>query len=282
MNKTFSQKDNVLLKNKANELRKVVLGMIYKAQASHIASAFSVLDILVFLYDQVLLINPSKPNDPKRDRFILSKGWGASALYSVLSDKKFFSKKLLESYCMDGSKLIGITTLNGIPGIEATTGSMGHGLPLGAGMAVAAKKLNSPHRVFVIIGDGELDEGSTWEAILFAGFQKLDNLIVIIDYNGLQSFGFTKDILDAEPIADKFKAFRWNVCEMDGHDFMSMNNAFSFLNEKRTAPTLIIAHTIKGKGVSFMENKNEWHYNHPNSEQFEIAMEELKKHTNER
>lgn len=276
MSKAFSQKEDLVLKNKAKELRKTILTMIYKAQASHIASAFSVLDILVFLYDQILLINPDKPNDSKRDKLILSKGWGVSALYSVLSDKKFFSKKLLESYCMDGSKFVGISTLNGIPGIEATTGSMGHGLPLGAGMAVAAKKIGSPNRVFVVIGDGELDEGSTWEAILFAGFQKLDNLIAIIDYNGLQSFGFTKDVLDAEPIADKFRAFRWNVCEMDGHNFVSMNNAFSFLNKKRTAPTLIIAHTIKGKGVSFMENKNEWHYKYPNREQFEMAMKELK------
>lgn len=275
MSKVLSKKEDGALKIKAGKLRKTVLKMICKARASHLASAFSALDILVFLYHEVLRVNPKKPTDPKRDIFILSKGWGASALYAVLSDKGFFPKKLLETYCADGSKLIGITTLSGVPGVEATTGSMGHGLPLGAGMAIAAKKLKSPRRVFVMISDGELDEGSTWEAVLFAGFQKLDNLIVIIDYNKFQSFGSVKEVLDTEPIGDKFRAFRWGVREMNGHDFSDMRKTFASIKNESGKPAVIIANTIKGKGVSFLENRNEWHYKYPDKEQFQKAMREL-------
>ena len=275
MSKIFSKKEDEALKIKAGKLRKPVLKMICKARASHLASAFSVIDILVFLYHEVLRVNPREPADPKRDIFILSKGWGASALYAVLSDRGFFSKKLLETYCADGSKLIGITTRSGVPGVEATTGSMGHGLPLGAGMAIAAKKMKSPRRIFVVISDGELDEGSTWEAILFAGFQKLDNLVVIVDYNKLQSFGSVKEVLDTEPIDDKFRAFRWDVREVDGHDFLDMRKTFASIQKESGKPTVIIADTIKGKGVSFLENQNKWHYKYPNEEEFQTAAHEL-------
>ena len=275
MSKIFSKKENEALKIKARKLRKIALKMIYKAQAPHLASAFSALDILVFLYHEVLQVNPKEPTNPKRDIFILSKGWGASALYAVLSDKGFFPKKWLETYCADGSKLIGITTLSGVPGIEATTGSMGHGLPLGAGMAIAAKKMKSSRRVFVVMSDGELDEGSTWEAILFAGFQKLDNLVVIIDYNKFQSFGSVKEVLDTEPIGDKFCAFRWNVLEVNGHDFLDMRKTFTSIKKESGKPTVIIANTIKGRGISFMENQNKWHYKYPNEEEFQAAVREL-------
>lgn len=184
-------------------------------------------------------------------------------------------KHLKDGYCSDGSPFIGITTLSGVPGIEATTGSMGHGLPIGIGMAIAAKKKSKPNRVFVIISDGELDEGSTWEGIFFSGHHRLDNLVVIIDYNKLQAFGTTKEVLDPEPLKAKFKAFKWSVKRINGHDFKQMENIFSQLPFEKGKPSLIIADTIKGKGISFMENKNEWHYKTPDKDHFETALKEL-------
>ncbi len=263
------------LEKKAKELRKQIIKMIYKAKASHIGSAYSVLEILIYLYNFVLKVNPKNLNDINRDRLVLSKGWAASALYSVLADKGFFNMKELDSYCMDGSKFIGITTMSGIPGIEATTGSMGHGLPVGVGMALAAKKMKRKYRIFTVISDGELDEGSTWEAIFFAGHNHLDNLVVIVDYNGWQAFGRTKDILNPEPLTDKFKAFGWEAIEANGNDFISLEKAFTQIPLKKNRPTVIIAHTIKGMGVSFMEDKNEWHYKYPNEQEFEKALKEL-------
>ena len=171
------------LTDEAKEIRRTILRMIVSAHASHIASAYSIVEILTYLYNSVLNVDPTSPLDPDRDRFILSKGWGIAALYTVLSRKNFFEQDLLDTYCKDGSKLIGIGTLNGLPGIEATTGSMGHGLPIGVGIALALKRQKRKSRVFVLISDGECDEGSTWEAVLQAGHHKLDNLTVIIDYN---------------------------------------------------------------------------------------------------
>ncbi len=263
------------LEKKARELRRQVLRMIYAAKASHIASSYSVLDILLYLYDSVLRVNSKQPHDPERDRLVLSKGWAAAALYSVLADKGFFSMQELDSYCTDGSRFIGITTLSGVPGIEATTGSMGHGLPVGTGMALAGKQRNASFKVFVVVSDGELDEGSTWEAIFFSGHRKLDNLVVVVDYNGWQSFGRVKDILDPEPLSDKFKAFNWAVIETQGNDFTSLEKAFSKIPLVQDKPTVIIAHTVKGKGVSFIENRNEWHYKHPDEQEFKQALEEL-------
>lgn len=272
---SLSEKKVTELEAAAKNIRKRILQMIYNAQASHIASSFSIADILLYLYELVLHINSAEPNDLARDRFVLSKGWAASALYAVLARKGFFSESLLDTYCKDGSPFIGITSLSGIPGIEATTGSMGHGLPIAVGMAMAANMQARPLHVFAVISDGELDEGSTLEAIFFAGFHKLDNLTLIIDYNKLQSFGRVQDVLDPEPLADKFKAFRWSVLELDGHNFKDMARVFSRIPVELDKPTAIIAHTIKGKGVSFMENKNEWHYRPPNEEQYQTALAEL-------
>jgi transketolase len=263
------------LEEKARKLRRQIVGMISKARAAHIASAFSVLDILIYLYAYVLRIDPKHPQDPERDRFILSKGWGASALYTVLADKGFFDPKELESYCMNGSRFVGITTMSGVPGIEATTGSMGHGLPIGNGMAVAAKKQGRASKVVVVISDGELNEGSTWEAMLFASHHHLDNLTVVVDYNAWQSFGRTRDILNLDPLPEKFRAFGWEAVETNGHDFLSLHEAFSSLSQKSGKPTAIIAHTIKGKGVSFMEDKNEWHYKYPTESEVQSALKEL-------
>lgn len=277
MSNNLSKKEDLLLKQKAKKLRSKIIQMIFAAKASHLASAYSVLDILLYLYSFVLKVDPKNPQNDERDRFILSKGWGASALYVVLADKKFFPEKELDTYCQNGSRLVGITTMSGVPGVEATTGSMGHGLPVGAGMALAGKMRDSSRRVFVVISDGELNEGSTWEAILFAGHNHLDNLTVIVDYNGWQSFGRTKDILNLDPLPEKFKAFGWSAIEADGNDFISLNKAFASIPLQKNKPTAIIAHTIKGKGVSFVEDNNEWHYKYPSESDLATALKELSK-----
>lgn len=273
----MDKKDVQRLTLLAKKLRRTILDMIVDAHASHIASSYSIVEILIYLYEYVLTFDHKDPLDSQRDRFILSKGWATSALYALLAEKGFFEKKLLNTYCKDGSKLIGIATRNGIAGIEATTGSMGHGLPIGVGMALAAKLKNLPYRVFVLISDGECDEGSTWEAILQAGHHKLDNLTVIVDYNKWQSFGRVKDILDLEPFVEKWKAFKWSVTEINGHDFSEIATAFSKLPFKKEKPNVIIAHTVKGKGVSVLENRNEWHYKTPTKVEIEIALKELSK-----
>ncbi len=271
----LKKKNTDYLKQEALEVRRKVLSMIIAAHASHIASSYSVIELLVYLYEKMLHINPHAPLHPDRDRFILSKGWGISALYVVLAKKGFFPLKLLDTYCNDGSKFIGIATRNGIAGIEATTGSMGHGLPIGVGMALAGKLQKRNYRVFVLISDGECDEGSTWEAMLQAAQYKLDNLIVIIDYNKWQSFGRIKDVLDLEPLAKKLEAFHWSVREIDGHNFTEIDKALTHIPLAKGKPTAIIAHTIKGKGVSILEDRNEWHYKTPTEKEIEVAKKEL-------
>lgn len=264
------------LEKEAKDLRLLILAMIVKAHASHIASSYSIVDILVYLYNEVLNLNKVNIKNPNRDRFILSKGWGVSALYAILAKKGIIKKEFLETYCDDGSKMIGISTRNGMPGIETTTGSMGHGLPLGVGMALGAKLRKKNYRVFVLISDGECDEGSTWEAILQAAHHELDNLVVIVDYNKWQSFGKTNEVLNLEPLSKKWKAFNWEVLEINGHNFSEMNMVFSKIPFKKNKPSVVIAHTVKGKGVSVLEDKNEWHYKTPTKSEIEIAIEELR------
>jgi transketolase len=263
------------LTNIARELRITILSIIYRAQASHIGSAYSIVELLVYLYEKVIRIDPKNPFAPNRDRFILSKGWGVSALYSILSYKKILDHSFLTSYCSDGSLYLGIATKNGLPGIEATTGSMGHGLPLGVGMALSAKLRHLTHRVFVIIGDGELDEGSTWEAILQASHFKLDNLIVIVDCNGWQSYGRTRDVLNLDSIPQKFESFGWKAKEINGHNFLEIHEALQLLPYVKNKPSVIVAKTVKGKGVSIFEDRNEWHYRTPKEKEMHIALEEL-------
>lgn len=258
----------------SKKIRKQILRIIIKANASHIAPAYSSVELLVYLYEKVLRINSKKPNDPLRDKFILSKGWAVSALYSVLAHKGFFDKKLLDSYCADGSKMIGMTTLNNIPGIEASTGSIGHGLPIGAGMAMAMKLKNIDRRVYVIMGDGECDEGSIWETALIASHHKLNNLIAIIDYNKWQSFGKTNEVLNLEPLKDKWQAFNWKVIEIDGHNFNEIDSAISQSHQSVDRPTMIIANTIKGKGLSIIEDNNDYHYKTPKEIELEVARKE--------
>lgn len=259
----------------AKEIRKSILRMHFLSQESHIGSALSCVDILTVLYFRILDINPKKPTDKNRGRFILSKGHAASALYAVLAEKGFFSKNILNSFCKDNSKLPGHSTINTVPGIEASAGSLGHGLPMATGMALADKKDKKLSRVFVLISDGECDEGTTWEAALFSSHHKLDNLTAIIDYNKLQALGKTNEILNLEPLKDKWISFGWNVKEINGHNFNEIENALKPNNLHKNKPYVIIAHTIKGKGISFMENKLAWHYKSPNREQYNLALKEL-------
>jgi transketolase len=256
----------------AARIRKSALQMVYRSKSAHIGSALSAIDILAALYFKVLKIDPKKPLDPSRDRFLLSKGHGCTALYATLVERGFAGRKALDGFSMDGGTLWGHSTWKTMPGIEASTGSLGHGLPIGAGMALAGKLDKAGYRVFVLLGDGECNEGSVWEAALFAGHHHLDNLVAIIDYNKIQSFGSTKDVLDLEPFAAKWLAAKWAVREIDGHDFGEILGALTAAPFEPGKPSAIIAHTVKGKGVDFMENNLEWHYNSPDDKQLEKAL----------
>jgi len=267
-------KDSEILVKRAKQ---AVLRMVYRAGASHVGSCFSAIDIISVLYADILRVDPTQPDWPKRDRFILSKGHAAAAIYSVLAFKGFFPENWLENYCQDGAKLGGHATHHGIPGLEVSTGSLGHGLPIGCGMALAAKRDETGVRTFVLISDGECDEGSTWEASLLAPQHNLDNLIVILDYNKIQSIDRVKDVIDLEPLRAKWESFRWSVQEVDGHDHQALAAAFSKIPSVQGKPSLIIAHTIKGKGVSFMQDSIAWHYKSPTAEELALALAELEK-----
>ena len=248
--------------------------MAYRSHTGHLGSAFSCIDILVCLYWNFLHVNPLQPKNPGRDRFILSKGHACSALYAVLAERGFFSRDLLTQYLKDGSSLAGHPSLT-LPGIEAATGSLGHGLGIGAGMALAASLDAKAHHTVVLLSDGECNEGSVWETALFAAQHHLCNLIAVIDCNGIQGFGRTEDVLGLEPFADKWRAFGWQVQECDGHNPTSILAALEQATQPSTAPRLILARTIKGKGVSFMENTVDWHYWTLNDEQYRAASAEL-------
>ena len=259
----------------ASQIRRSALYMVHKANASHIGTCLSIADILAVLYSDILRVDSTRPDWPDRDRLILSKGHGAAILYAVLAERGFFPKEWLGAYCQDGAHLAGHITHQGVPGVEVSTGSLGHGLPIGCGMALSGKHDNQPYRVFVLLSDGECDEGSNWEAALFAPHHHLDNLIAIVDYNKIQSFGTIKEVLDLEPLAAKWRAFGWAVREVDGHDFGQIEDALKSVPFKVGRPSCIIAHTVKGKGVSFMENQLAWHYKSPDAEQLKQALAEL-------
>jgi len=261
----------------ACEIRKCIVKMHCASNSSHVGSALSCVDILVSLYFNVLNIRPKMPKFPDRDRFILSKGHAASALYATLAHRGFFKKGILNGYCIDGGTLPGHCTKDVVPGIEASTGSLGHGLPIGAGMALSAKHDKKDFKTFVLLSDGECDEGSVWEAAMFASQHKLDNLIAIIDYNKIQAFGRTKDIIDLEPFTDKWRSFGWKVTEINGHDINKVIDALKRVPFASGKPSVIIAHTTKGKGVSFMEDELLWHYKSPCKEDAEKAFKELNK-----
>jgi len=232
-------------------------------------------DLLAVLYGKVLRVNPANPNWPERDRFVLSKGHACAGVYAALAETGFFPREwLLENYCRNGSLLAGHITF-GIPGVEVSTGSLGHGLPIACGMALAAKRDDRSYRVFSLLSDGECDEGSTWEAVLFAPQHKLDNLVAVVDYNKIQSLGRVEEVLALEPFKAKWQSFGWSVREIDGHDFEQILSAFQKLPFQSGCPSCIIAHTVKGKGVSFMEDRLAWHYQSPSAEDVEKALQEL-------
>lgn len=251
---------------KANTIRMHILDMIYSAQASHIGSCFSVVDILNCLYGKILQVDPRFPNHPDRDYLIMSKGHAAAALYATLACYDFFPIQTLSTFYKNAGIFPGHVSA-AVPGIEFSTGALGHGLSVACGIALASKK-----RVYVIISDGECDEGSIWEAALFAPYHQLTNLTLIIDYNKIQSFGRVEAVLNLEPLANKWKAFNWQVVEVDGHNYEELESA---LSAEFLLPNVVIAHTVKGKGVSFMEDDLIWHYRSPNKQQYHQARHEL-------
>ena len=262
------------LQELAKKIRIHVLQMTSEGGSSHIGSAFSMADMIAVLYGSVLRIDPANPECTYRDRFILSKGHAGAAVYAALAEKGFFDKGWLRTHYQNGSKLSGHISHKGIPGVEMSTGSLGHGLPVATGMALVAKKRKQQHRVFVLLGDGECDEGSNWEAALFASHHSLLNLVVLIDYNKLQSLNSIEQTLALEPLADKWHSFGWEVEEVDGHDISSLQKSLgtSTLSQK---PRCLICHTVKGKGVSFMENSVLWHYRTARDQEYRAALEEL-------
>ena len=262
----------------ARAIRSHALHMVTNARASHIGSALSITDIVAVLYTDILKHDPANPGMPERDRFILSKGHACVAIYAALAECGFFPPELLETYGQDLSTFMNHIS-HKVPGVEFSTGSLGHGLPFGVGKALVAKRQHTAWRTFVLMSDGELDEGSNWEAAMFAAHHRLDNLIAIIDYNKLQSLTTVDQTLRLEPLADKFTAFGWNVREVGGHDHADLTAAFGATPWQLGKPSLLIAHTTKGKGVSFMENRVEWHYRSPNAEQLSAALAEVQGNT---
>jgi len=266
---------NFMIKKLANNIRKHAVNMTSTGGSSHIGSILSIADILAVLYGSVLNYKADNLKWQSRDRFILSKGHAGAGVYAVLAESGFMSVDKLKTHYKNGSDLSGHVSHKGIPGVEFSTGSLGHGLPVAAGMALAAKINEDEHTVYVLMSDGECDEGSNWEAALFAPHHKLDNLIVIIDRNKLQSIHSTEETLGLEPFVDKWQAFGWNVVDVDGHDHEQLISA---CNSKMVGkPLCIMANTTKGKGISFMENQVLWHYRSPQGKEYEAAIKELEK-----
>ena len=259
--------------NLAKNIRIDTIKMVNQGNSSHIGSVLSIVDILAVLYGEIMNYDVKNPTLQLRDRFILSKGHAGAGVYAVLAEAGFFNKAELLAHCQNGSKYSGHVSHKDVPGVEFSTGALGHGLSVGAGMALRAKLDNLSYKVFIVLGDGELDEGSNWEAFMFSAHKKLNNLCVIIDRNNLQSMDTTENTLALEPLAEKIQAFGWEVQEIDGHNHIALKET---LNVRTSAPLCIIANTIKGKGVSYMENSIEWHYKTPKDDQFEQAISELK------
>ena len=259
----------------ATRIRRHALQMVHAANASHIGGALSIADILAVLYGDVMRISPQKPLDEDRDRLIVSKGHAAAAVYASLAECGFFPLDWLKEYARSGQPLAGHLTATGVPGVEVSTGALGHGLSIGCGMAMAAQARQAPWRVFVLMSDGECNEGAIWEAAMLAAQRKLDNLIAIVDANGLQGLGYTNEIIDMEPISDKWRAFGWSVREVDGHDHASLMATLHSAPLSSGSPSVIIARTTKGKGVDFMENQLLWHYKSPNADELDRALAQL-------
>ena len=269
--------NNLELSKIANEVRKGVIKSTHSAKSGHPGGSLSIADIITYLYFEEMNVDPKNPQWADRDRFVLSKGHVAPALYAALAEKGYFPKEDLTTLRHVGSYLQGHPDMKGIPGVDMSSGSLGQGVSCAAGMAVAAKMDNKDYRVYAVTGDGEIEEGQIWEAAMFAGFRKLDNLVVIVDNNHLQIDGAIDEVCSPYPIDKKFEAFNFHTIVIDGNDFDQIRAAFKEARETKGMPTAIIAKTVKGKGVSFMENEVGWHGKGPNDEECRIALEELEK-----
>ncbi|WP_045747716.1 MULTISPECIES: transketolase [Actinoplanes] len=260
----------------ARAVRAHVLRMTSNGRSSHVGSALSCTDLLAVLYTSVLRVDPDRPDWPDRDRMIMSKGHAGAALYAVLAERGFFATDLLRQHYQNGSHLSGHVSHVGIPGVEVSTGSLGHGLSVGAGLAWRARQRHRPWHTYVLLGDGECDEGSVWEAAHFAGHHGLVNLIAVVDWNGMQSLGTTEETLRLQPFADKWRAFGWDAVEVDGHDHTVLDRVLRVPRDATHGrPRVVLARTTKGKGVSFMENQVLWHYRPPSTDELERALAEV-------
>lgn len=259
----------------AHRIRRHAVEMTSRGNSSHIGSVLSAADVLAVLYSGILNVRPDDPKWPDRDRFILSKGHAGAGVYAALAETGFFEPARLVEHYQNGSIFSGHVSHKGVPGVEISTGALGHGLGIGTGMAFAAKKAGAAWRTFVMMSDGECDEGSVWEAAMFAAHNKLNNLVAVVDYNKLQSLASVSDTLALEPFADKWSSFGWAVREVDGHDTSALTGAFSEIPWQPTRPSILIAHTTKGKGISFMEDSVLWHYRNAQGKELEAARREL-------
>ena len=269
--------DTIALKKTANEIRKGIVTAVYNAKSGHPGGSLSAADIMTYLYFEEMNVDPQDPKKADRDRFVLSKGHIAPAWYSTLAHKGYFPVEDLKTLRHVGSYLQGHPDMKHIPGVDMSSGSLGQGISAAVGMALSAKMDNASYRVYAMLGDGETQEGQVWEAAMFAGARKLDNLVVIVDNNGLQIDGDIAEVCSPYPLADKFRAFNFHVIEIDAHDFDQSDAAFAKAKETKGMPTAIIAKSVKGKGVSFMENQASWHGSAPNDEQYEQALADLEK-----
>lgn len=258
----------------ARLIRLHCLRMVFKGKSGHIGSMLSTADIYPVLYTRILNVSPERMKDPSRDRFLLSKGHGGAALLACLAELGYFPLEWLDRYYCDDGKLSGHISHH-VPGVEFSSGSLGHGLPVACGMAMAAKQRGSAHRIFCMSSDGDLNEGSSWEAIMLAGQHHWDNLVMLVDYNRLQALGASKDIIDLEPLGPKLEMFGWKAIEADGHDQQAIENALTALPLSPGKPSAVIFRTVKGKGVSFMENEYKWHYGGLTAELLEQAIREV-------
>ena len=265
------------LQKVANEVRKGIITSVHAAKAGHPGGSLSAADIFTYLYFEEMNVDPKDPKKADRDRFVLSKGHTAPGLYSALAQKGYFPVEDLETLRHLGSYLQGHPDMKHIPGVDMSSGSLGQGISAAVGMAIAGKMDNADYRVYTLLGDGEIQEGQVWEASMMAGFRKLDNLVVIVDNNNLQIDGAIDEVCSPYPIDKKFEAFNFHVINIDGNDFDQIDAAFKEAKATKGMPTAIIAHTVKGKGVSFMENQVGWHGTAPNDEQYAVAMEDLEK-----
>ena len=268
------------LKDIAKKVRRGIIDAVYSGKSGHPGGALSCADILTYLYFNEMNIDPSNPKMENRDRFILSKGHASAAIYSVLANRGFFPIEDLKTFRKNGSYLQGHPDLKKVPGVDMTSGSLGQGLSVANGMALAGKLDNKDYYVYVMLGDGEIEEGQVWEAAMSSSHYKLNNVIAFVDFNGLQIDGEVKNVMNVTPIKEKFDAFGWNTIEIDGHDFSEIENAIKKAKESKDKPTAIIAHTTKGKGVSFMENQAGWHGKAPDEAQYNQAVAELTEYKN--